>query len=100
MKRLSAALLAGLAAGAFSFGPSRLAAQAGGDLIAAIEAEGTGNSQVASLAQVLLDSIGPRLTGTPGMRAAQDWALRTYEGWGIEARNEEYGRWADWRRGI
>jgi hypothetical protein len=60
---------------------------------------GMDSSQVPRLAQVLMDSIGPRLTGTPQQRAANDWALRTYQSWGIEARTEQYGTWRGWRRG-
>jgi hypothetical protein len=55
-------------------------------------------SQVYRLAQVLLDSIGPRLTGSPAHLGAVDWALRMYEGWGIPARKEQYGTWRSWRR--
>jgi carboxypeptidase Q len=56
-------------------------------------------SRLESLAQALLDSIGPRLTGSPGMERAQDWAVRTLRGWGVEARLEEYGTWEGWERG-
>lgn len=82
--------------------PAAAAAQqsAGDGVLAAIEREATESSQVQRLAQVLLDSIGPRLTGSPGMQAANDWAVRTYLAWGIEARNEQYGTWRGWRRGI
>jgi carboxypeptidase Q len=62
--------------------------------------EAMNRSQVERLAQVLLDSIGPRLTGAPGMERAQNWAVDTYRTWGIEARNEEYGTWLGWDRGI
>jgi hypothetical protein len=58
------------------------------------------NSQLPRLAQSLLDSIGPRLTGTPGMKAGNDWLVKTYSSWGIPARNEQYGTWPEWRRGI
>jgi carboxypeptidase Q len=51
-------------------------------VLRAIWEEGTRNSQIERLAQVLLDSIGPRLTGSPGQEAAQEWAVRTYQGWG------------------
>jgi carboxypeptidase Q len=61
---------------------------------------GMDSSQVQRLAQVLLDSIGPRLTGTSGYTAAADWAVRTYQSWGIEARKETYGTWRGWRRGV
>lgn len=68
--------------------------------LAAIDREATENSQIRELAQVLMDSIGPRLTGSPGMQAANEWAVKRYREWGIEARNEQYGSWAGWRRGI
>ena len=48
-------------------------------------------SQVESLAQVLLDSIGPRLSGSPGQMAANDWLSTMYESWGVPARQEQYG---------
>jgi len=69
-------------------------------VIQAIWAEGMDGSQLEALAQPLLDSIGPRLTGTPGMQAANDWAVATLNGWGIEARNEQYGTWRGWQRGV
>ena len=56
-------------------------------------------SQAYRLAQALLDSIGPRLTGSPAHRSAIDWTLRTYASWGIPARREQYGTWRSWRRG-
>ncbi len=62
--------------------------------------EGMEHSQLYPLAQALLDSIGPRLTGSPGQRAANEWVAATYRSWGIEARNEQYGTWRGWRRGI
>ena len=61
--------------------------------------EGMQNSQASRLAQVLMDSIGPRLTGSPANRAANDWLVKTYGAWGITARNERYGTWRDWTRG-
>ena len=61
---------------------------------------GMDSSQAPALAQALLDSIGPRLTGSPGMEAAQAWLLQTYAGWHVTARQERYGTWRAWRRGI
>ena len=46
---------------------------AGDRVLRAIWEEGTHRSQLEPLAQALLDSIGPRLTASPGMMAAQDW---------------------------
>jgi len=59
----------------------------------------TDSSQLPHLAQVLFDSLGPRLTASPGMNAAQSWLLATYTAWGIPARKEQYGTWRSWRRG-
>jgi hypothetical protein len=61
---------------------------------------GMNESQVMDIAQTLLDSIGPRLTGTPGYDRAADWAVQTLTGWGVDARKEQYGTWNGWRRGI
>jgi carboxypeptidase Q len=57
-------------------------------------------SQIEALAQTLLDSIGPRLTGTPHMDRAQDWAVTRLGDWGYDAGREEYGTWEGWDRGI
>lgn len=62
--------------------------------------EGNENSQLSNLAHELLDVIGPRLVGTPQMKAANDWAVQAYKQWGIEAKNEEWGKWRGWERGI
>ena len=59
----------------------------------------TDSSQLPKLAQALLDSVGPRLTATPGMTAGQNWLIATYARWGIPARKEQYGTWRSWRRG-
>lgn len=56
-------------------------------------------SQVPQLAQLLLDSIGARLTGSPNMERAQDWLIATYTKWGVPARKEQYGTWNSWKRG-
>lgn len=69
-------------------------------VIQRIWAEGMERSQVAAMAQVLADSIGPRLNASPGHRAGNDWLVRTYAAWGVSARNEPYGTWNSWRRGL
>ena len=68
--------------------------------IRAIWEEGVERSQVYQLGQVMMDSIGPRLTGSPAMAGANDWALAKYAEWGIEAYKEQYGTWRSWERGI
>lgn len=69
-------------------------------VVTAIVDEATDNSQLQRLAHELLDVVGPRLTGTPQMKNAHDWAVSTYRGWGIQAENEQYGQWRGWKRGI
>ena len=71
----------------------------GDPIVQRIYDEGMRRSQAAKLAQVLMDSIGPRLTGSPANRAANEWLLRTYAAWGVPAKNEPYGTWRDWTRG-
>lgn len=65
----------------------------------AIWREGMAGSGLEALAQALLDSIGPRLTGSPGMDRAQAWAVSMLEDWGVDARLDRYGTWEGWERG-
>jgi len=62
--------------------------------------EGMNRSQAMSLAQQFLDPIGQRLTGSPESERAQDWLVKTYQGWGVTARKERYGTWLGWKRGV
>lgn len=62
--------------------------------------EANENSQLEILAHQLMDVIGPRLVGTPQMKQAHDWAVETYDKWGISAKNEQYGQWKAWERGV
>jgi hypothetical protein len=61
---------------------------------------GMEQSRTEQLAQVLMDSIGPRLSGTTGYQSAVDWLVRTYESFGITARREQYGTWRGWQQGV
>ena len=61
---------------------------------------GMDSSHTYQLSQILFDSLGPRLMGAPNLKAAQDWLVKTYRSWGIDARNEQYGTWRGWRRGY
>jgi carboxypeptidase Q len=69
-------------------------------IIKAIWDEGMGNSHIYTLGQVLADSIGPRLPGSPAFDAGADWALKLFAKWGMEGRKEEYGTWRAWERGV
>ena len=69
-------------------------------VIAKIWEEGTQRSQVATLAQALIDSIGARLTASPEIESASRWAMSMYQKWGIPARQHRYGTWPSWQRGY
>ncbi len=48
-----------------------------------IRAEETNNSKIMWIIHEIADVYGPRLTGTPNLRNAQDWAVETMKGWGL-----------------
>ena len=61
---------------------------------------GMEQSKVETLAQVLIDSIGPRLSGSPGYLSAVDWLERTYKSFGVDVRRHQYGTWRSWQQGV
>jgi hypothetical protein len=75
-------------------------AQESKDVVENIIKEANENSQLETLAHELLDVVGPRLVGTPQMKNAHDWVVETYKNWGISAKNEQWGEWHGWERGI
>lgn len=52
-------------------------------VLARIRDEGLNRSHVDSLAEYLTDVIGPRLTGSSGMRRADEWVTQTFRSWGL-----------------
>jgi carboxypeptidase Q len=62
-----------------------------------IKSEAFAGSKVMDHLFWLTDANGPRLTGSPGLRSAQDWALRTLQGWG--AANLHLEKWGTFGRG-
>ncbi|MGK0174121.1 MAG: carboxypeptidase Q [Ulvibacter sp.] len=81
-------------------GSFTLQAQEKDPVIDNIIKEATENSQLELLGYELMDKIGPRLVGTPQMKMANDWAVNKYSSWGIPAKNEKWGEWRGWERGI
>lgn len=77
-----------------------LSAQTSHPVLNRIWSIGMDSSWTMPFAQVLLDSIGPRLTGTQGQRNGNEWLVKTYKSLGIEAKNEQSGTWRGWRRGT
>ncbi len=96
MKRLNklAALIVLVAGSSVAF------AQSKDPVIENIVKEATENSQLQKLGHELLDGIGPRLVGSPQMQKANEWAVEKYTSWGISARNEKWGEWRGWERGV
>jgi len=62
-----------------------LPAQAPGlsEIYAQIRAEETSNSKIMWLIHQIADVYGPRVTGTPSLKAADDWAVKTMTSWGL-----------------
>src|SRR5215475_7564424 len=61
-------------------------AQAPGDLAAMnakLRAEEPNNSKIMWILHEITDVHGPRLTGSPGLREAQDWTVATMKSWGL-----------------
>ncbi|HEX8749409.1 MAG TPA: hypothetical protein VF717_19690, partial [Pyrinomonadaceae bacterium] len=54
------------------------------DIYARILKEETDNSQIMRTLQVFADVYGPRLTGSPNLKAAGDWAVRQMQSWGFK----------------
>jgi carboxypeptidase Q len=49
----------------------------------AIIDQGFNHSQVMQIAQEMTDGLGPRLTNSPGMRRAEQWAIDKFGTWGL-----------------
>jgi len=53
------------------------------DVYSQLRAEETNNSKIMWLIHEIADVYGPRLTGTPNLKAADDWAVQTMTSWGL-----------------
>ena len=69
-------VLAGLVSVRAQEGPDR-------DVLWKIRQEGTNNSQILQTLHVLTDVYGPRLTGSPNLKAAGEWAVDQMRRWGL-----------------
>src|SRR5580704_17967796 len=54
------------------------------EMYAKIKAEETNNSKIMWIIHEVADVHGPRVTGTPGLKAADDWAVKTMQSWGLK----------------
>lgn len=67
------------------------------DAVYKIKDEGLNNSQVMDIAWNLTDKIGPRLTGSEGLKRAYDWTSQTFESWGLK--NVKVEPWGEFGKG-
>ncbi len=66
----------------------------------ALIAQAMDHSEVMANLQHLSDVIGPRLSGSPAMRKANDWAAERFRAYGLEATLEPYTFGVTWTRGT
>ena len=55
------------------------------DVFWKIRQEGTNNSKILPTLHMLTDVYGPRLTGSPNLKASGEWALEQMHAWGLKA---------------
>jgi carboxypeptidase Q len=94
-------LLASFWIAAADFAPLNAADNSAGDypldlaMVTRIRDQGLRHSQVMDTAEELVTVIGPRLTGSPAMKQAAEWARDTLTEWGLEnaaIESFEFGR--------
>src|SRR5579872_3255242 len=66
-------------------------------VMARIREEGMNHSQVMKTLSYLSDVIGPRLTGSPSLRRANEWTRDTLTSWGLK--NGHLEAWGPFGRG-
>jgi hypothetical protein len=67
------------------------------DMVTRIRQEGFRDSKVMEIASGLTDGIGPRLTGSPNMKRANDWTRDKLAEWGLA--NAHLESWGPFGRG-
>jgi hypothetical protein len=67
------------------------------DVVRRIREEGLQRSHLPELAGHLMDVIGPRLTGSPAMKRANDWTAAQFQQWGLT--NVVVEPWGEFGRG-
>mgnify|MGYP001770751252 CR=1 FL=1 len=66
---------------------------ASSDVIERIKKEGMENSQIMKTLHILTDLYGPRLTGSPNLKAAGEWAMSQMKSWGFDRVEMEPWEW-------
>src|SRR5689334_17064580 len=76
---------------------SKPAAKASNDPVDRIKDEGLNRSEVMKTLSYLTDVIGPRLTGSPNLKRANEWTRDKMASWGLE--NAHLEPWGPFGRG-
>ncbi|PST84838.1 peptidase M28 [Pedobacter yulinensis] len=66
-------------------------------MVQKIRKEGLENSRAMEIAFNLTDVSGPRLSNSPGLKRAQDWAMTVFKDWGLK--NVQREAWGTFGRG-
>lgn len=69
--------------------------QGASDINDRIRKEGMENSQIMKTMHVLTDVYGPRLTGSPKLKAAGEWAMQQMKTWGFDRVDMEPWEWGN-----
>jgi hypothetical protein len=77
--------------------PRGAATTRGDDPVSRIRDEGLNRSQAMQTLSYLSDVIGPRLTGSPNLRRANEWTRERLESWGLS--NAHLEAWGPFGRG-
>lgn len=94
---LPALLLAGVCTGAPLLAQSAFAQETNSDVVARIRDEGLNHSQVMETLSYLTEVIGPRLTGSPNLKRANEWTRDKMACWGLT--NAHLEPWGPFGRG-
>jgi hypothetical protein len=73
--------------------PKSAASDARASIDARIRDEGLNHSQVMRTLHYLTDVYGPRVTGSPSLKAAGEWSVKTMESWGMKNAHLEPWDW-------
>jgi len=65
------------------FAPLAAGQRPDADINAKIRQEENAHSQIMRMLHMLTDVYGPRVTGSPNLKAAGDWAIREMQSWGF-----------------
>ena len=76
--------------------PASLAQGPDPDVLRAIREEGFQRSQAMEIVSWLSDVYGPRVTGTPAIEAAKEWAADRMRSWGLRVSEERFAYGRGW----